>query len=317
MNNFPLISAIIPVYNREKYIKQALDSVLDEDYPNKEIVVINDGSTDNTDSVIKAWIEEHKDKISVIYKSRENRGITGTLNELIDLSNGEYIVFFGSDDYLKNNGIRKRYEYLRIHPDKLMVIADCNLVDSYDNLIYKSALESFGKVNKKLLFTNDGMKKFMILNGFTPGATLMADKKIYKLLGKYDETFHTEDWVYLIKVTARNMLGYIDEIVSAYRIHDSNACFSDSIIIITMEQFKVTLDCFKDFKEFKYKYYLILKLIYLSIFIQYISLKLKLIHSKEKYKNDKFREFFIKTILEIQIELKNIFNSITYSIFKN
>jgi len=317
MSNFPLVSIIIPVYNRDKYIKQGLDSILDEDYPNKEIVIINDGSTDNTDSVIKDWIKQHQNDIKVIYKSRENKGFIRTLNELIDVSNGKYIVFFGSDDYLKNNGIRKRYEYLKNHPDKLMVLADCNLIDEESNLIYESTLISVGKVNKKLLFDNEGMKKFMILNGFTPGATLMANKKIYSLLGKYDESLHAEDWVYYIKAVSKNLLGYIDEIVSAYRVHSNNMCASDTIITVTKEHYKVAIESFKDFKELKYKYYLLLKLIYLSIFIPYITLKLKLVHSQEKYKNKKFAELIIKTILEIQIGLKNVFNSVTYSIFKN
>jgi len=315
MSNFPLISVVIPVYNHEKYIKQALDSVLDEDYPNKEIVVINDGSVDNTDSVIKDWIKEHKDKISVIYKSRENKKLVKTLNELIDLSNGEYIVFFGSDDYLKNNGIRKRYEYLRAHPDKLMVLADCNLIDGEGNFIKESALIAIGRVNKKLLFSDNGMKKFMILNGYTPGATLMADKKVYQLLGKYDETFPSEDWPYYMKAVPKNILGYIDDIVSAYRIHEKNSCYSEKQILNAHGHLKITLQSFKDFKEIKYKYYLILKLFYLILYIPYLKIKFILIKKSKNYTNF-LDSCFNKLILNFIITLKDIFNYLTCELYE-
>lgn len=315
MSQYPLISVIIPVYNREDYIAQALSSILNEDYPNLEIALINDGSTDNTDNVIKNWIEQHKDQIKIVYKSRENKGVVKTLNELVDVSNGEYIVFFGSDDYLKNNGIRKRYEYLKSRPDKLMVLADCNLIDKNDNIIHESALISQGKVNKDLLFSDEGMKKFMILNGFTPGATLMADKRIYNVIGKYDETLHAEDWVYYIRVVSKNLLGYLDEIVSAYRLHDYNMSFSDRLILVTKEHYLLTLQSFKNFEKLEHKYYLALKLIYLSIFIPYLILKLKLLRINQKYKNDRIRGFLFKFILNIFVFVKNIFNFLTDKIF--
>ena len=315
MNSYPLISVIIPVYNRGHFIAQALSSVLDEDYPDLEIVLIDDGSTDNTDNVIKSWIEQHKDRIKIVYKSRENKGVVITLNELVNISNGEYIVFFGSDDYLKNNGIRKRYEYLKSHPDKLMVLADCNLIDQNDNIIHESSLISQGKVNKKQLCSDDGMKKFMILNGFTPGATLMADKKIYDIIGKYDEALHAEDWVYYIRVVSKNLLGYLDEIVSAYRLHDNNMSFSKRLILVTQEHYMLTLQSFKSFEKPEHKYYLFLKLIYLSIFIPYLILKLELLKMNEKYKNYKIRGFLFKLIFNIYTSIKDIFNLFTNKIF--
>ena len=314
-SDYPLISVIIPVHNREKYITQALSSVLDEDYPNLEIVVLNDGSTDSTDNVIKGWIDAHSNIIHIIYKSRENKGVVKTLNELVELSNGEYIVFFGSDDYLKNNGITKRYEYLKNHPNKLMVIADCNLIDRNDALLYESTLLSLGKVDKKYLFSDEGMKKFMILNGFTPGATLMADKRIYQVLGKYDENLHAEDWVYYIRAVSQNLLGYLDEIVSAYRVHGKNMSFSERLILVTKEHFQVTLRMFSEFKSIEHRYYLALKLLYLSAFIPYLIIKLHLLKSNEKYKNNKIGGFIFRSILAMFTLFKSIFNFLTDKIY--
>jgi|GEM_PF-769416 len=313
--NFPLISVIIPVYNREKYILQGLNSILEEDYPNKEIVLIDDGSKDSTDAIIKNWIEEHKNQISVIYKSRENRGMVKTLNELIDRSNGKYIVFFGSDDYLKNNGISKRYEYLRTHPEKLMVVADCNLVDGDNNQTHESALIGIGKVNKKLLLTDAGMKKFMILNGYIPGAVLMADKKVYEIMGKYDENLHVEDWVYYIRVVAKNLLGYVDEVVSAYRLHANNISYSKKVLLNAQDGLKVALETFHEFKELKYKFFMLLRILFLLIYIPYIRFKFKLLDNNKVYgkNNQKFKLLINQKILKGCRSLKNAFNFIIYN----
>jgi alpha-1,3-rhamnosyltransferase len=115
---YPLVSIIIPVYNRADYIEEALNSVFQEEYPNLEVVVIDDGSTDNTKDIIEHWMSKQKGSLLTQFISRENKGVVATLNDLIEASKGQYIVFFGSDDCLLNNGIIKRYEYLQKHPEK-------------------------------------------------------------------------------------------------------------------------------------------------------------------------------------------------------
>ena len=82
MNKPPLVSIIIPCYNHEQYVNYALSSIIEDTYPNIEIVIINDGSTDNSDGIINEWISQHQAKISIKYKNRGNRGLCKTLNEL-------------------------------------------------------------------------------------------------------------------------------------------------------------------------------------------------------------------------------------------
>jgi glycosyltransferase involved in cell wall biosynthesis len=309
----PLISVIIPVYNREDYIERALDSILEESYPNKNIVLIDDGSTDNTHSVITGWIERNKDKISVTYRSRSNLGFVKTLNELIDLASGSHIVFFGSDDVLKNDGIQKRYDYLHSHPDKLMVLGDCQLIDGQDKVLHQSAFVSIGKVNKALLKTDEGTRKFMILNGYTPGATLMADKRIYSILGKYDERFGTEDWVYYIRAVAKNMLGFMDETVAAYRVHENNACYSSKIIKTEMEHFQVALSVWPEFPSPKEKVYLILKYAYLTKIIAYLKLKFYFEDTLKTNQHSRIHQLLFKALLT----LKTLYNSSLGLVYKH
>lgn len=298
MSDKPLVSITIPVYNREKYIRSCLDSILDEDYPNKEIVLINDGSTDNTDSIIRQWIKEHEHEIPVKYKVTENRGIPAALNDLIETSEGEYIVFFGSDDYLKNNGISKRYEYLKNNPEKLVVIGDCIVIDEKDNFVHESAMIKFGNVDKKSLLSDESLKKYMILEGYVPGATLMANKKIYEIIGKYDPSLLFEDWVFYVKVVSKDLLGYLDEIVSAYRVHSQNMCFSEIQTTVTYQQIQVSFECMKDFPELKHKYYFVRRIIYLYIWLFYLKLKFYLFRENKQLHDLLFKiKNFIKPFI--------------------
>ena len=75
MPNKPLVSFLIPYYNHKQYIGQTLDSILNDTYPNKEIIIINDGSTDTDISVINNWIERNNNILPINFISRENKGL--------------------------------------------------------------------------------------------------------------------------------------------------------------------------------------------------------------------------------------------------
>ncbi len=104
-----LISVIIPIYNGEKYVKQALDSVINQTYNNLEIIIINDGSTDNSLNIIKDY--QSKDKRIVII-DKQNNGVSSARNDGIKKSSGKYIMFLDSDDYLDNDYIFNMYNCL-------------------------------------------------------------------------------------------------------------------------------------------------------------------------------------------------------------
>ncbi len=217
-----LISILIPAYNHQAYIAQTLDSILNDGFKDKEIVIINDGSTDNTDEIIKNWIEKNKNKIHIIYKSRENRGLTKTLNELLSLSSGSYLVALASDDYLLDGGLEKRYRYLVLHPEKYAVFADCIVVDNESKKTHDSGLFNLRNANKRRLLTDSGIKKEFISNFAVPGPVLMVRRDFYSQFGGYNEEMYMEDFDLYLKFASKNIIGFLDEKVSAYRLHDAN-----------------------------------------------------------------------------------------------
>lgn len=103
MNNTPLISVIVPAYNVEKYIKTCLDSLINQTYSNFEIIVINDGSTDQTEEILRSYQSNPKFRIY----SQKNGGLSAARNRGIKLVNGELVCFIDSDDSVKSDYLEK------------------------------------------------------------------------------------------------------------------------------------------------------------------------------------------------------------------
>lgn len=104
------ISVIVPIYNVEKYISRCLDSILMQEYENLELILINDGSTDNVEKIINMYLEKYPNIIKYIKK--ENTGLSDTRNRGIEIATGEYIMFVDSDDYLAPDLLKKLKPYM-------------------------------------------------------------------------------------------------------------------------------------------------------------------------------------------------------------
>lgn len=233
MTSHPLVSIIIPLYNHELFIEQCLNSVLEDTYPCKEIIIIDDGSRDSSADIVRKWHSEHVGVLGDSFKfiCRENRGLTKTLNELVALSHGELIAVLASDDYLLTGGIAARVAYLEQHPDKMAVFGDCKLVDYGGIISEKSGLSDLHDARIKHLNDPRLLSYEIVFNWCVPGPVFMARKEVYSLIGGYNENIAVEDWDFYLRIVARNLLGFIDMPVAAYRIRPD-----DGTIEITVQQ---------------------------------------------------------------------------------
>lgn len=220
INEYPLVSVIIPFYNHNKFIKKTLDSIIEDLYPNKEIIIINDGSTDPDDSNITNWIAEHKDSIKITYIKRENKGVSKTVNELICMSSGKYILPCSSDDYFINNTITKRVELLeKLEPkNKLILLSDNIVVDDNNKMIFESNLFELRRTNIEQLSSDDGLKYSIIKQWSFAGPSWIANKKLFDECNMFfDENLLVEDWDFFLRIVAKDYALFYNEKVSAYR----------------------------------------------------------------------------------------------------
>lgn len=118
MLDFPLVSVLMPLYNKEAYVEEAIKSVLNQTYPNIELIIVDDGSTDGSDSIAKRFIS---DKVELI--RQVNRGVSKARNVAFEHSKGDFIQFLDADDVLDSRKIAEQVNILRGQSDTMLVIS--------------------------------------------------------------------------------------------------------------------------------------------------------------------------------------------------
>jgi glycosyltransferase involved in cell wall biosynthesis len=220
----PLVSILIPAYNHEHFVEQCLNSALEDPYPNKELVIIDDGSTDRTGEKIAAWAARNGAATKIDYVSRANRGVAATLNELATRANGEFLRLGASDDYFLAGGLSAQVEYLRSHPRKLAVIGDTVVVDENGDTLYASGMTDLHRVNKADYYSDNSIRREIISRWAVGGPVPMIAKRAFESIGGWSEDLRIDDWSFFLQLAAIDALGFIDVKVGAYRIHGGNTC---------------------------------------------------------------------------------------------
>lgn len=218
----PLVSILIPARNHERFVLRCLDSILDDPYPAKELVVIDDGSTDGTAAKIAQWVDRHRDRFPMVFRQRENRGISATLNELAGLAGGEYLRLGASDDYLLPGGTDILVRYLRNHPGKSAVVGDSVVVDQYDNRLHASGMCDLHGADKADYATDAGIRRAIISAWAVGGPVAMLRRNALARTGGWTENLRIDDWDFFLRLAACDALGFVDAHVCAYRLHDAN-----------------------------------------------------------------------------------------------
>ncbi|RUL70910.1 glycosyltransferase family 2 protein [Dyella choica] len=219
----PLVSVLIPAYNHERYVERCLDSVLEDPYPAKEIVIIDDGSTDRTGERIAEWAARYRDQLRVEYVHQEqNRGIAATLNELAARAHGEFLRLGASDDYLLPGGLEAQVQYLLNHPRKRAVIGDSIVVDQYGNKLHDSGMRDLHGADKRLYATDEGIRRAVISHWAIGGPVALLRKSALETVDRWTEGLRIDDWDFFLRLAARDALGFIDLPVCAYRLHGKN-----------------------------------------------------------------------------------------------
>ena len=180
----PLVSIVIPVYNGANYVAEAIESALKQSYKNIEIIVVNDGSTDNTEKIVK----KYGDKIRYFYK--ENGGVASALNLGIKNMKGEYFSWLSHDDIYYTNKIEIQIEALRTLIDRETIIySNYKTINKNGQILHSVIMDKYHEKRK----LNNGL--YAVLNGCLNGCTLLIPKTIFTRVGYFDESKkYTQDY---------------------------------------------------------------------------------------------------------------------------
>jgi glycosyltransferase involved in cell wall biosynthesis len=173
-----LVSILIPTYNRERYIGEAIESVLGQDYPSKEIIVVDDGSTDGTRDIVARYGE-------VKYFYQENAGIAAARNACLVHAGGEYIAWLDSDDYYLPGKLSAQVEYLEAHPEADIVFCP------FKNFFEDESVKSIKRVQDDIRAEKDKYGQCL--------ASSLARKGVYDKVGGFDTSLpiaEDPDWLY-------------------------------------------------------------------------------------------------------------------------
>jgi glycosyltransferase involved in cell wall biosynthesis len=124
------VSIIVPCYNQAQYLDEALQSVLDQTYIDWECIIVNDGSTDNTEEVVQKWVEKDS---RFIYLYKENGGLSSARNAGLEVAKGDYIQFLDSDDFLDKTKLKLSLQQIDLEKDKGVKVAISNFRMFVDN----------------------------------------------------------------------------------------------------------------------------------------------------------------------------------------
>lgn len=212
----PLVSIIIPTFNREDLIKETLLSIKKQSYSNWECIIVDDGSSDNTEAVIKEFI---KDDSRFLFYSLEHQGVSFARNHALSKVSGEFIQFLDSDDLLHENKIKDSLEILQNEK------ADYKIVIS-NFMMFKGDLstiqEPFCKLSpaeftfEKVLYNWDFEFNIPIHCGF-------FHKSNFENFKFQSELGAKEDWIMWLKIFKNNSkVFFLDRSLAYYRYHEKN-----------------------------------------------------------------------------------------------
>lgn len=215
MSTAPLVSICVPSYNHAQYLPATLDSALAQTYPHIEIIVLDDGSKDESLAVARDYEARFPDKIKVYtHEGGANLGISRTVNAAFAHSKGKYWMGLPSDDILYPDKIEKQVEFLEKNPELGFVYCYVNYIDSDGKPVP-------GRFGKDITADEDPLKA-MILENFIPGMAILARREIIERVGEHDADLIYSDWDFWVRLFSMSKGGFIPESLIGYRVHDYN-----------------------------------------------------------------------------------------------
>lgn len=247
MHNNPLVTVICLCYNHAKFVVEALDSVLNQSYPNVELIVADDFSSDHSVQVINDWLINHPEITFIL--NNENIGNTSTFNKCVGFSKGEYLIDLAADDILNIDAVllqlqgfeKSNYENIAL------IYGNAELIDENGNFI-KDYFPT-NSLRKRLKPQPTGDIYIGLLNGNNNVCSIsaMIKKSVFTSLSGYDENLAYEDYDFWIRASRSYNFDYIDEILIKKRV------LSNSMYTLLIKKNN------KKTRRFNYSTYLILQ----------------------------------------------------------
>jgi glycosyltransferase involved in cell wall biosynthesis len=212
-----LVTVVIPSYNYERFVTEAIDSVLSQDYDNLELIVIDDGSTDGSVRTISDYLEARSPKVNVQFEARANRGRSATLNAALAQGKGSYVSFLDADDVLEPGMVRSLATALdTAGPKTAAAFGDGWVIDTGGQI--RGQLSDTAPLRGGNVFEDMARLRFFPLL-----QSALIRRQALERIGGFNEHFKLiDDWDMWLRLTPRYEILYVPAPLIRYRIHPNN-----------------------------------------------------------------------------------------------
>lgn len=299
----PLVSINLCCYNSERYLRETLDSIINQTYKNWELIVIDDGSSDSSGKIVSEYV---KKSYPVHYYYQENRGLSYSRNRAIELSKGDYIAFIDHDDLWLPDKLEKQVKLFEEKTDVELIYSNFFSLKNGRKKIY------FNKPNPEGYVFRDFLRYYPVAL-----LTVMIRRpSLQRLTGLFDTNLKlSEEYELFMRLLYSSRAGYIREPLAIYRIHENMG--SLKYIDRWPEEMAYILDKFSGlYKDFNEKYKLEIK--YMNAKIAYYRARVEMTRSNrsrarvllEPYRYVDFRFFLLYLLTYFPITVWNKVHSV-------
>lgn len=234
----PLVSVVMPAYNHKLYVKEAIQSIIKQTYVNIELIIIDDGSRDETWNIIQSTKDECEERfVRTVMKTRKNKGTCRTLNELISLCKGKYVAVIASDDKFLPTAISSMVPILETRNDAVLVVGrnlfinekseivqcdkELNFVNDTENIAYKDFTDFLHKTRVRFDSPEWGTYAALVQGNHIPNGYLIK-KATLDTIPDFSIDAPLEDFWLMLQLSKKGKLLNINNKTFLYRFHATN-----------------------------------------------------------------------------------------------
>jgi glycosyltransferase involved in cell wall biosynthesis len=215
MYNQPTVSVLTACYNQSQFVVESLESIRNQTYPNIELIIIDDCSTDDSVSIIRDWISRNSVKCRFIAHDK-NQGVCKTFNEALSYATGKYISMIAADDVWLPHKTEKQVREMEQLPEDIGVLyTDAIRIDERGNLLPEKFIESLRNFSS---MPEGDLFQTLLEKNFIPAMSTLIRKSCYDKVGNYDEKLCYEDYDMWLRISTQYKFKFSPEISTKYRV---------------------------------------------------------------------------------------------------
>jgi glycosyltransferase involved in cell wall biosynthesis len=221
----PLVTVGIASFNNATYLRETLESIRLQTYPQVEIIIVDDASSDDSVVVARKWLSEYPEINARLICHETNLGVCRVCNDIVTQSKGEFISIIGSDDVHLSDKLAKQVPLLmEASPQVGVIFGDIAYMDSTGSNI-KAPNDAVSMHSGDIFIP-------LLIKNFVPAMSTLVRRKCYDVVGIYDESLSYEDMDMWLRIARQFEFLYVPGITARYRIHSSSASFSRQIQLL-------------------------------------------------------------------------------------